>query len=61
MLVQQAHAAKARATDSDRSLGDINEKKFLSTLELANEKIQVYKHLFYNKKPHFERENLWQT
>jgi len=31
--------AAALATDSDKSLGDINEKKFLSTLELANEKI----------------------
>ena len=51
--------SKSKDGDSDESLGDINEKKFLSTLESANEKIQVYKHLFYNKKPNFEKENIF--
>lgn len=53
--------SKSKDSDSAESLGDINEKKFLSTLENANEKIKVYKHLFYNKKPNFERENIFQT
>lgn len=39
LMVQNAQAIKAKATDSERSLCDINERKFLSTLELANEKI----------------------
>lgn len=38
------------------NLGDINEMKFLSTLTTANEKIAVYKHLFYNRNPFFEEE-----
>jgi hypothetical protein len=53
--------SKSKDDDSDRSLGDINDKRFLSTLELANEKIAVYKKLFYNKKPNFEKENLFLT
>lgn len=39
-MANKAKALNAMTTDSDdKSLGDINEKKFLSTLELANEKI----------------------
>ena len=48
--------------NSDKSdASDINEKAFLSTLEVANEKIQVYKHLFYNRKPRFEKETYAMT
>ena len=47
--------------DSDEDSENMNEKRFLSTLELANEKILVYKHLFYNKKPNFEKDNIFQT
>ena len=42
--------------DAKSELGVINEKKFYSTLCMANEKIEVYKHLFYNKNPYFEKE-----
>jgi hypothetical protein len=31
----QANKTQPKATDSDKSLGDINEKKFLSTLDVA--------------------------